>query len=115
MMKAKIAERRRQVVTLTQQGWSLGDIAERLGVTDRTVARDRLACGIAHPKAPPMSTDELAQAQQLLDDGASYLEVARSLGRNHQTIAQRFPGQGWTAEQTGQYLQLLALRKKLGI
>ncbi|MFA4083637.1 helix-turn-helix domain-containing protein [Mycobacteroides salmoniphilum] len=46
-----------------------------------------------------MSPEELEQAQVMLDDGASYHEVGRSLGRSPGTIQRHFPGCSWTQDQ----------------
>jgi IS30 family transposase len=58
-------------------------------------------------KGHPLSPAERATAARLLDDGASYREVARTLGRSDLCIGRNFPGrsqwrQGSTsvAEQT---------------
>lgn len=42
-------------------------------------------------------------AKSLLDDGASYTEVARTVGRGRKWVSQRFPGYGWTAQEGGAY------------
>jgi hypothetical protein len=43
------------------------------------------------------------QALMLLDDGASYTEVARTLGCDRKWVSKRFPGRGWTAQEGGAY------------
>lgn len=47
----------------------------------------------------PLSDSEIRFAEQLLDDGASFREVARTLDRNPSVICRHFPGRGWTAQQ----------------
>lgn len=46
-MQDLIAERRARVVELTEAGLSSAEIADRLGVTQRTVVRDRAEVGVA--------------------------------------------------------------------
>lgn len=48
-----------------------------------------------------MTLEERALA--LLDDGASYTETARTIGKGRTWVAMRFPGRGWTHAQGGQY------------
>ena len=85
-------ERRDRVAQLTHQGHTAKHIANLLGVTKRTVVRDRAARGIAQPKAPLLTPDELERAHAMLEDGASYDEVARTLGRATTAFRHRFPG-----------------------
>lgn len=109
------AERLQLVSDLTWEGWTLDAIAARLNVTPRTVSRDREELKIARPWPSRFTDDEHRRAQDLLDDGYSLEEVARTLGRNVETIAKRFRGRGWSPEQTGQYNRLLALRRQLDV
>lgn len=41
-------------------------------------------------------------AAALLDDGASFREVGRTIGRPASVICRRFPGRGWTVEQVAE-------------
>lgn len=107
------AERRAMVAELTRDGFTLDQIAERLGVTHRTVSRDRLALGIAQPAVPSFTDDEYRRARALIDDGYSLMEVARTLHRDVNTICKRFKGQGWTPAQTGQYNALRGLERRV--
>ena len=91
--------RRDRVVDLTRQGHTAKQIADLLGVTKRTVARDRTATGCAQTKAPLLTADELERAKEMLEDGASYQEVGRTLGRYGTTIRHRFPGYTLTKEE----------------
>lgn len=47
-----------------------------------------------------LTDDEIRTANMLLDDGASFGEVARTLNRNKSVICRHFPGRGWTRAQT---------------
>lgn len=100
-------DRRSRVASLTRAGLSLTQIADQLGVTDRTVSRDRQRLGIQQPTPPRLSAAEVEAARRLLDDGAPYSEVARTLGRSHSAIARRLPGYAWTPVQRGQWQAFL--------
>jgi hypothetical protein len=78
-----------------------------LNISERTVTRIRTEenCNIG-PKHNRMTDAEKSKAATMLEDGASYAEVARSLGRWVETIRSNFPGMGWTPEQVGEYLAL---------
>lgn len=113
---ASRAERRNMVAELTWEGWTLVEIAARLGVTTRTVGRDREKTKISRPAAKRWTEEEQRRAQELIDDGYSLMEVARTLGRHVNTIADHgFKGQGWTPEQVGQFNALRTLRKRLDV
>lgn len=109
-----LAERRAIVAKLVAEGWTLDQMAARLNTTPRTVARDKYKLKLVHP-IPHLSADECEQAEKLLDAGASFKEVARTLGRAPWTIQKRFPGRGWTPEQTGQFNALRGLREALDV
>lgn len=98
---------RDRVIELTRQGRTAPQIAEQLKRSTRTVQRIRTAAGIVKTQATmPMTPQEIAWAQALLDDGASYNEVARTLGRNMKTIAERFKGcSKWTPRDGGELRQ----------
>lgn len=95
------AARRAEVVRLTRLGRSAPEIAEIIGITPRTVQRHRQAAGISAGPAIPLSAHEKERALSLLQDGASYAEVGRTLGRSEDRLQVNFPGYGWTREQTG--------------
>jgi hypothetical protein len=46
-------------------------------------------------------------ALALLDDGASYSEVARTLKCSRKWVSDRFPNRGWTSQQGGAYGYML--------
>lgn len=81
-----------QVAEMTRTGFTLADIARSLGVTERTVSRCRKRAGIAGPAAVPLTAEQIATAQQLLDDGATVAETARTIGCSQQTVSRYFPG-----------------------
>jgi IS30 family transposase len=94
LYRGDVAERRERIVELTRQGYTADQISHTEGVTARTVQRTRQAMGISRDYNR-MTPDELRAAAALLDDGCSYGEVARTLGRAPCTIRRHFPGRGW--------------------
>ena len=90
------------------EGLSAAQIAVRLKVNPRTVSRWRVAMGIAKPPAILLTAEEKVRALDLLTDGASYNEVARTIGRCAPTIARHFPGYGWTRLECGQFGAFIA-------
>ena len=55
--------------------------------------------------APP-APERLNQAAELLREGASQREVARTTGLARETIRKHFPGQGWTFIEGGEFRAL---------
>jgi DNA-binding CsgD family transcriptional regulator len=107
-------ERKRRVVELTRQGLSAQVIADMLGVNERTVVRDRVDEGVAQLWCGrnAMTAEELERAEELLDDGCSMAEVARTLGRHDMTLRHHFPGRSWDPQQTAEYATLMRLRRR---
>ena len=97
-----------RIVELTEQGLSTRQIADVLHITCRSVTRGRRRRGVslADP-ATPLTAEQIDHARQMLIDGASYAEVARTIGCNKETVRRRFPGRGWTREQSYDYLRTL--------
>lgn len=93
------AERRETVARMTRRGYTAPQIADHLGICTRVVQRMRTATGVRGPQANPMTPHELEMARMLLEDGASYGEVSRTLGRAHCTIKKHFPDMGWKPGQ----------------
>ncbi len=62
-------------------------------------------------KGYPLSVQERRIAESLLDDGASYREVARTLGRSDLCIGRNFPGRSQWRKHCGMEYQ--KMRKAL--
>lgn len=92
LSRAERAERDDYIAKRTKAGFSASQIAAELGVTTRTVERARKRTGVGKFCPTALTDTELRLAAALLDDGASYGEVARTLHRNLETIRRRFPG-----------------------
>lgn len=50
-----------------------------------------------------MSSPDFDLALRLLQDGASYTEVGKTIGYNRRRLPKIFPGYGWTQQQGGAY------------
>jgi hypothetical protein len=108
LTRAERAARDQRVAELTRGGYSARFIAEELNITMRTVARCRVRTGTAQPPPCYMTDTELRLAETLLDDGASYCEVARTIGRSTDALRTRFPDRSvWKQSGGAQYRQLM--------
>lgn len=87
------AARDERIAQLTLAGYTASQISARLHIAPRTVHRGRVRTGIAQPFCgKPLTADERRRAETMLEDGASYSEVARTIGRSRETIRKWFPG-----------------------
>lgn len=110
-----IAARHARIAELTRAGLSQAQIAAIVGITPRSVCRTRKKLGLSRPLSGlHMTPDEIARAQALLDDGASYKEVARTLGRSSWSLRNRFPGYAFTVEQSVEAYRLHKAMSRLG-
>jgi DNA-binding CsgD family transcriptional regulator len=91
----KVLERREKVAVLTREGKSAAEISVILGITARSVTRQRKALGISKPAAVPLSEDALRRARELAADGCSRMEVARTIGCSPTTIERHFHDFDW--------------------
>ncbi|WNM68446.1 helix-turn-helix DNA binding domain protein [Mycobacterium phage Starcevich] len=98
------------ILLMTREGWSAKHIGEVVGCSARTVVRVR-AAGDARLASPnqfvPLSQEQKDFAQYLLDDGAPYNEVARTLGVSRTTVEKYFPGYGWSKKQAAEFRALV--------
>ena len=108
------SERLTLIRTLTRPGFTAQEIAVRLCVTQRTVCRYRAKAGV-YEVGPntPITEDELLKAKELLEDGASYQEVSRTLGRTSGAICRKFPGYSWTKRQAVNYRAMVGAFNQL--
>ncbi|AEK08599.1 hypothetical protein PBI_DLANE_55 [Mycobacterium phage DLane] len=105
-------EQVKMILSMTRDGFSAKHIGEVVGCSPRTVTRVRAAADarVMNPRRfTPLTADQLEFAEYLLEDGASYQEVARTLGVSRTTIERHFPGRAWTKRQAAEFT---ALRKK---
>lgn len=91
---------------LQRQGKSATEIAAEMRVDPRTVTRWRRKAELTRKTSPlagqPASRERLSRALVLLEDGASYKEVCRTLHMNPRTVRQHFPGYGWSKLESSQ-------------
>lgn len=95
---------RAEVERLTRLGRSAKYIAVRLNCSDRTVTRIRAELGISDARNGsygPVPPARLRLAEVMLDDGASYAEVSRSIGMAWETLRRHFPGRGMSPQVAG--------------
>jgi IS30 family transposase len=96
-----MTERDDAIIRLTRAGESAPAIAARLGICERTVQRVRVRAGISPPPVSRFTPDEIRLAESLLADGASYGEVARTLGRHQTVVRNKFPNHSAWASSSG--------------
>lgn len=92
-----------RIVEMTRLGMSASQIAEIVGCSDRTVVRVRAREGIAGHCPPPLSAEKVSAAEEMLTDGCSIRETARTLGVSYESVHRRFPGRGWSKSQCAEY------------
>lgn len=88
---AETAELTRKIAALTRQGHTANDIAVQLRITPRTVVRHRARAGVAKTRAPFITDAQLAQARQLMEDGCSREETARTVGISVASLTHHIP------------------------
>ncbi|QBI98764.1 helix-turn-helix DNA binding protein [Mycobacterium phage Bobby] len=99
-------ERRVQIAKLIRQGLTNKEVAQIVGVTDRTVNRARERKGLKKPQPPRISEETLSAGYQMLLDGCSYAEVARTLGHSRDTWRRKLPGFAWSHVECGRFRKL---------
>jgi hypothetical protein len=50
-----------------------------------------------------LSKERLDQVEVMLDDGASFREIMRTMPIGYVSLRKYFPGRGWTQQQAGQF------------
>lgn len=87
-----------EILELVKEGLPAREIAQRVGVSPRTVSRVRNDAGLGVPRRLATENDKL-RAKQLLEEGASYAEVSRTVGFGQKEVKRWFPGYTWTQQQ----------------
>lgn len=94
---------RHRVEELTSQGWSAREIAQDLGCSQRGVEYVRSRPDVPRESREMLSLDKKFWIEQALDDGCSYEEIGRTVGRSAKTISGRWPGRGWDQVEAGRF------------
>jgi len=94
------------LAALVDQGLTTPQIAERLKVSQATIARHRAALGIT-TELPRMTPERRTRIAAMLDDGMPFAEIHRTEGAHPDTLRQHFPGRAWTTQQRAEHLSAL--------
>lgn len=73
---------------LMQERYSIDEIAEKMHVSKRTVARWRQQLGLSHPNA--LSEEQLRTVELLLEDDCPIAEIARTIGCSPEALHKRY-------------------------
>lgn len=99
----RCAELHPWILELVGQGLSDEAVAQRVGMTAGTVSRVRRRAGIKRQQARRFTAEECATIEAMLDDGCSYEEIGRTVGRHASTICWKWPGRGWDKQAASQF------------
>ncbi|ASZ74645.1 DNA binding protein [Mycobacterium phage Phabba] len=98
---------------LALKGHTTPEIAKMLGVDKRTVNYWRKKRGVpgkrvyATGRTEYATPEQIVKLRELLADGASLAEAARTLGLNEGTVRNVHRGEGWTTEESIDHLTTL--------
>lgn len=116
LTRAEKAIRQAEVIKLARQGVTTANIVKAVrGVTATQVRRWRKEAGIASVEArPPLTAEQIERARQLMSDGASRAEAARSVGGTPDQLRHALPDLGgWTREQQTEFEHGSGLRPRI--
>lgn len=92
---------------LDAEGFTSTEIARHLGCSRDMVTKIRKELGISHEyNNTPYSQEVRDRALEMLEDGAPYIEVERTLGVPVHRTRKWFPGMGWTLQQAIEFRHL---------
>lgn len=96
-----------EVIDALEAGEHVMGISRKLGVSKDTVTRVRKSLGIEPGRTPRYMTPErLERMAEMLNDGASFAEVARTLKVSPATLRKYFPGMAWGRAQMDEYASM---------
>lgn len=98
-----------------EAGKSYTEIAALMNTNTRTVhryKRDVLKMPMTIQQRR-YTDEEKAQAERMLDDGASYNEIERTLGVKARTVSRWFPGRGWDPREAVTYRHMMRVMNDL--
>lgn len=102
-----VAERRKRVLALRADGLTTAQMAAVLGVHRSTIKRDTHAVGAPVPNRRVLPPEVWERVEELLDDGCSATEAGRTVGVTATAVLARFPGRGWTPQQSNEHRRSL--------
>ena len=105
---------REEIKRLLDEQYSPEGIVEIMGMNPETlfrVMRDEF--GIYRTDTTPVSNEEHREMERLLDDGWSYKQIGRKLGRADKTVAKHLPGRGWSVEEANEYRRMFRILDSL--
>lgn len=105
------------VATLNGEGRTAQQIADEVGCHIRTISRWRVQNGVSQSVTEnvghPISAEKLAAIELMLQDGASFADIIRTLSVSSGTLHRHFPGRGWSAIQAGQLAAMVRQLNRL--
>ena len=104
-MPARMKVDRSELAELTEQGWTVEQIAERFNVHRTTISRIRGSHGMS--TKPTMTPARKEAIESMLGDGWSFAEISRTEGADPETLRRHFPGRAWTNKQRAEHLSTL--------
>src|SRR6267142_4426110 len=110
--RAGVNQRRQHVHELSQQGMTITQIADKVGVTRRTVQRHRAAMGIQQT-VRRITVEEHLRIEDMLTDGCPVREIARTFGLSADYLYQRYRGR--STATGGSFVAVRQLQQKLGL
>lgn len=97
----------RLVARMHKQGQPSTVIAKAAECHPRTVQRILRTLGYTQPQPDrnnrPLAPEMHRAIEAMLDDGASFYEISRTLGVGDCTLRKHYPGRAWDAQQVGQH------------
>lgn len=105
---------REEIKRFLDADYSPDDIVEIMGINREVLFRImRNEFGIVTTKSRPITDAELREMERLLNDGWSYKQIGRKLGRADKTVAKHFPGRGWSVEEANEYRRMFRILDSL--
>jgi predicted transcriptional regulator len=104
-----------RLLLMAKEGATLVQMAEALGVTERSVSRYKQALGLTQCQAGFRQLPEgwKDQAEDLFNEGYSQMAVAELVGVSAGTVARYFPGRGWNRSEVGSYARQATVLRRL--
>jgi DNA-binding CsgD family transcriptional regulator/DNA-binding transcriptional regulator YiaG len=87
---------------VVKRGLTPKQIAAEMGCSIEQVYRFRREFGVAkpdHTKTLPPMEERLKQAAKMVEEGASFAEICRTVHIHRETLNKHFPGKQWTHRQ----------------